>query len=1158
MAKKKKQKAFTLVELLVAISIVGIIVLVAIPTLNGIIEEKNKKTYQKYSDSLVSGAKLYADSYDVDLFGRHPSGCMQVDMDTLKKKNLVKDVQIKNSDCNTEDTYVIVKKVNGKYQYQQQLKCVNKNSKTLYEQKITSPICTEESSHSGPKITLENPKDGWITTDKAYVSIKIEDIDGLLQNNEVKYMWSRDEAGTNIVFEKNLNFGNDLDDKTVTKKVSRPKEDGKFYLIVQPINVVDVFGNYTTKKEVKGQYKFDSHAPECATALKLKSESTPERTWTNQNITFTFEFADEVAAYEWITYKDGEKNESSDNLRNLETNVIETTKSLKSTGVRTYTIKIRDEAGNTSKCESGKDYYIDKNNPTCTITPDDTEKWYTSAVELKVKSNDDLSGIASSNLTTSTTATYINNTIATQTTDTDGQKWYGYVKDNAGNVGKCSTSVKVDTTAPTCEIVVSEGTTGDNGWYKSNVKLSLTTKDETSGIGKKYDLTKSSTASYEGTTTGTQSDDTKGKKWYGYVKDKAGNIGKCDKTIKKDTVKPTCTVNKTGTEGLSSWYTSNVSLSLTDSDETSGIISRGITTSTTADYNGNTTGSQTKDTTGVIWYGYVKDAAGNAKTCETTIKKDATQPGCDIKVTSGSEGTESWYRSNVALSLTPSDTTSGVKGSNLTTSSTASFSGTLTGTQTEDTSGKKWYGYVKDNAGNTKKCEYTVKKDTTKPTCEVEISSGTAGEESWYRTDIGLKLTTSDNASGVSGKTLTTSTTASYGNTTTGTQNTDTSGTKWNGYVKDKAGNTNSCSKTVKRDTTGPTCSVTVSSGTKGDNDWYTTDVGIQLNQSDERSGVIQKGLAIEANPTNGKTSNTQTANTTRTWYGRVKDKAGNVTTCSKVVKKDAQKPSCSISITSGTEGKNSYYKSDIGLKMSPSDEVSGIAKKGFATSSGSTNGNTTGTQTSDTTGTTWYGYVKDNAGNTNSCSKTVYKDTKAPYIVEKVSYDAGKCTSFRGSNLQHNTVIHRIKIIFQDDTSGITDILYKYEYDDSTPDGSYITEDTLYLSRSNTIVLSRNKHNRLKRVRQDYNLTVKEDAWFKFKLVDRAGNSVVTASQKANYDGSPSSKYDDKYCRQAFPELDAYATLRKNYYYGTGDGNAGKCMTDDATYCYLVPDDGK
>ena len=139
-----------------------------------------------------------------------------------------------------------------------------------------------------------------------------------------------------------------------------------------------------------------------------------------------------------------------------------------------------------------------------------------------------------------------------------------------------------------------------------------------------------------------------------------------------------------------------------------------------------------------------------------------------------------------------------------------------------------------------------------------------------------------------------------------------------------------------------------------------------------------------------------------------------------------------------------------------------------------------------------------------------------------------------------------RIKMIFEDSTSGITDVFYKYEYSDNTPDTDYVGTDSLGLLRSNTIVISRNIHGRYQRLRQDYNLTVKEDAWFKFKLVDRAGNSRITKSYKSNFDGKASSKYDDYYCREVFPSTDFYKTTRANY--------LGKCG-DDEIKCYIVKD---
>ena len=106
---KNNKGGFTLVELLVAVSIMGIITLIALPTVNMVIEKKNNGIYKKYGDTLISSAKLYADSYDVDLFGNHTSGCEVLTHDRLKEKNLIKEIQIKNSQCFTDETYVIVK-----------------------------------------------------------------------------------------------------------------------------------------------------------------------------------------------------------------------------------------------------------------------------------------------------------------------------------------------------------------------------------------------------------------------------------------------------------------------------------------------------------------------------------------------------------------------------------------------------------------------------------------------------------------------------------------------------------------------------------------------------------------------------------------------------------------------------------------------------------------------------------------------------------------------------------------------------------------------------------------------------------------------------------------------------------------------------------------
>ena len=954
-----------MVELLVAIAILGIITILALPTIEGIRTKNNLSTYQKYEDSVVSSAKLYTDSYDVDMFAYNTNGCSKVSYENLKNKNLLKEIQIKDANCNDENTFVIVKKINGKFQYQQQMICKDSKGNILYENKIKNPICTEESAAEGPTLTTSGKKNEWIKEGDYSVKVKVADPDGLIANNKLIYKWSVNADGSDVVYENELNFRNAEGDLEVSKKITRPSEDGKFYLVLKPTNIRDVFGNYNTETIIDGPYLFDSQAPNCPTI----TTSIAEKTWTNQDIEFKFQFTDDIAKYDWITYIDDTKESESTNVTTT------TTKTLSASGERTIKLKIYDAAGNTRVCGNEKIYYIDKKEPTC----------------------------------------------------------------------------KIKTT----------GTKGNGDWYKDNVTIKMTPEDTLSGVNEKSLTTNSDIKTYDGVTTGTQSTDTKGTLWYGYVKDNAGNTGICTETVMLDKTPPSCSIKTTPSATSSGWYSSDVSLKLNPTDATSSINQKGLTTSTKVTYNGTTTAKQ-----------------------ESSTKE------------------------------------------------------------------KTWYGYVEDKAGNTNSCQKTIKIDTTKASCTIEVTNKTEPIDDWYKEDVSLKMTMSSNVTEYG---LTTSTTKTYNSKTTATQTANTTGTTWYGYIKTESGQEEDCQIMIKKDDVAPTCNITAT-GTKGKIDgketgWFTSNVAIALNPKDTGgSGIAKNGLSYEslANAkTNGLTSNTQKLDKIRTWYGYVKDNAGNTTTCELEVKKDAEPPKCSIS-TKGDKKKSDsdWYTGDVTLTLTKSDNLSKVSTYGLSTSKGSTNKDDTKTQTSDTQKTTWYGNVVDKAGNTTSCSKNVYKDTVAPFVDDYATYDAGKCTSFK--NNQRNTVIHRIKMIFEDSTSGITDVFYKYEYSDNTPDTDYVGTDSLGLLRSNTIVISRNIHGRYQRLRQDYNLTVKEDAWFKFKLVDRAGNSRITKSYKSNYDGAASSKNSGEYCRHVFPSTDFYKTTRANYLSKCGDGEVK---------CYIVKD---
>ena len=170
------------------------------------------------------------------------------------------------------------------------------------------------------------------------------------------------------------------------------------------------------------------------------------------------------------------------------------------------------------------------------------------------------------------------------------KKVYGYVIDKAGNEGNCETEKPIyyDNTIPTCEITAKEPD-GNNGWYLSAISLSLKRYDDNrqnqseqgdneSGITA-YGLSNNSTSNYNSKYSDTIDVEGANIIRYGYVKDKAGNEGKCEKTFKLETNNPTCQVNFNKEQSkinnsYTGWFTEDVSATVGYETETISGISR--------------------------------------------------------------------------------------------------------------------------------------------------------------------------------------------------------------------------------------------------------------------------------------------------------------------------------------------------------------------------------------------------------------------------------------------------------------------------------------------------------------------------------------------------------------------------------------------------------
>ncbi len=112
---------------------------------------------------------------------------------------------------------------------------------------------------------------------------------------------------------------------------------------------------------------------------------------------------------------------------------------------------------------------------------------------------------------------------------------YQDIYDNAGNKTQCSANVYLDKDAPTCEVSLS-GEKGENGWFiKNDVNVSLSYSDGLSGVAS-HGLTIDKKASYNSIKKDKQTNETAGTKWYGYVRDAAGNKTSCNNTVKLEKV----------------------------------------------------------------------------------------------------------------------------------------------------------------------------------------------------------------------------------------------------------------------------------------------------------------------------------------------------------------------------------------------------------------------------------------------------------------------------------------------------------------------------------------------------------------------------------------------------------------------------------------------
>ena len=257
----KNKKGFTLVELLVAIVIMGIITAIAIPMIRNIREGNENKEYQTYAESLKHAAKLYLSSYEEDLFGREESGCAIISYQQLKKRDLIKDIPIDKTTCEGNDTFVKVVKIDGKYGYSTSIVCkerVDDNFKETYKYPEggipNADICSVQSDII-MDISANPASSNSIKYKRRSIKLTIKSDTGIDNNVQLSYGFSTDK-NTSIMNDwelvsltvpgkenqknKILN-GNTIE--VTSNKINTPENlTGEYYLVVRVNKLQDLAG----------------------------------------------------------------------------------------------------------------------------------------------------------------------------------------------------------------------------------------------------------------------------------------------------------------------------------------------------------------------------------------------------------------------------------------------------------------------------------------------------------------------------------------------------------------------------------------------------------------------------------------------------------------------------------------------------------------------------------------------------------------------------------------------------------------------------------------------------------------------------------------------------------------------------------------------------
>ncbi|MCG2826652.1 MAG: right-handed parallel beta-helix repeat-containing protein [Thermoplasmatales archaeon] len=608
-------------------------------------------------------------------------------------------------------------------------------------------------------------------------------------------------------------------------------------------------------------------------------------------------------------------------------------------------------------------------------------------------------------------------------TEGDGNKTvYFKARNDFNETEPVNDTIILDVTPPNVTLIMDpQEPNGQNNWYASNVTINLTATDNTSMVYKNKILYRIQSDAGWGNWTQYDENITVEEDGIYYIEynvtDMAGNkANNADNLleVKIDKTEPDAASMSVIINGNNSYINNlTVVLTLSANDTTSGVKNMSIS-------NDGTNWTEMEFASSYEWelapgedgtryvYFKVTDEAGNSvpEPINDTITLDTTLPTSNYTM-SPPVSDDDWTEDDVMVTINGYDTGGPSEEANSGVFQIAFRIGTYSadawswGTWNYESNGYKipfadegTYKveyYAIDNATNEGDTGTTTvfSVDKVAPTVTIRLTPDTPdGENDWYTSAVTVTIEATDLGSGVNTSTIEYCYDGvSWDHTYTGPFPVSDEG-EHTIYARaaDNAGKTGGATpKLFKIDKTDPTLTISFS-GTTGENDWYTSDVEVNITAADTAlgSGVVTSTIEysyneVDWNPYTGVFNVSDEGE--HKFYARAKDNAGRTCSASKSLKIDRTDPTVTIRLTPDTpDGENDWYTSAVTVTIEATDLGSGVSSVDYSYDNVSWNTYIEAFTVSDKGEHKIYARAKDNAGRTGNATPVTFKiDKTAP-----------------------------------------------------------------------------------------------------------------------------------------------------------------------------------